>query len=143
MSDSGSVPTSILDFVSSRCSAASLMLASRTRMSRRAETRFQYARSTFETVSETVALSDAVPASLSSAAIRIARRAGSIERFWRSGCLTSIPRDVEYAGDRSAKKLFVRSRAPYAETATVPPVGSSAPMPAVAEAPSADGTISP
>ena len=142
MSVSGSVPTSIFDFVSSRCSAARPTLDARTCTSRRAATRFQYARSTFATVSATVRFSDAAPRSLSRRAIRIARRAGSTERFWRSGWRRSMPIEVPYEGESRARKLFVRSRAADAERLTVPPVGRSAPREAVPETPSLEGASS-
>ncbi len=95
------------------------------------------------TVSATVRRSEAVPRSRSRAAMRIARRAGSIERFCRSGCRRLIPSDVEYPGERRTRKLFVMSREPYADTLTLPPVGRSWPTEAVPETLSTEGAISP
>ena len=111
MSVSGSVPTSILDFVSSRCSPARRTLASRTRTSRRAATRFQYARSTAATVSATVRRSDAVPRSLSE------RRdpdpaAGGVDREVLQERLAHFDPEVRRVLGRQEHEEIVREVAP-------------------------------
>src|SRR6266542_1523364 len=125
MSVEASAPTSTRDFVSESCRSASATELWIETTSRRAATRLQYAVSTRAIVSATTRRRRASEAFRSADATRIASRAGSIFKFWRSGWRAAIPRPVAYAGDRIVNRPLVVERPELVKSETEPPVGRS------------------